>query len=76
MKKIRKDKRFARDENDRGDLTWIISVADDEPVIIDVFDYEAQDYIAAKNKHGNVKTFSTPDEARIWALKHPDRLKR
>lgn len=74
MSKIKKEKRFARDPYDRGDLAWIISTSGSEPVIIDIFRYEANEFIAAKNKDGYVKTFDTVREARKWAKKHPDRL--
>lgn len=52
-------------------LAWIIVRG---PKIIDVFDYEANDYIAARGKHGTVKTFYSVRSARTWANKHPERM--
>lgn len=52
-------------------VVWIIVRG---PEIIDVFDYEANDYIAAKDKYGQVKTFYSVAAARKWANKHPERL--
>lgn len=70
------EERFFTD--DRSGLVWIIITGTDEeePHIIDVWDYEASDYFGAKDKHGNVKTFATREEARDWARKHPKRLRR
>lgn len=68
------DRRFPSARHQDGDLAWIILYGG---TIIDVFDYEASGYPAARDKHGNVKVFRTPwntlPDVKAWARKHPER---
>lgn len=59
---------------DRTGLVWIIIPDPHLPEVIDVIDYEVSDYRAARNKHGEVKTFRTAKKAVKWAKKHPKRV--
>lgn len=68
------DQRYYREPDNRSDLVWIIIPHPETPKVIDVIDYEATDYRAARNKHGEVKTFRTSKEAVKWAKRHPKRV--
>lgn len=68
------DQRFYRDPDNRGDLVWIIIPDAETPEVIDVIDYEVTDYRAARNKHGEIKTFRTAKKAVKWAKLHPKRV--
>lgn len=68
------DQRHYRDPDNRSDLVWIIIPHADTPVVIDVIDYEASDYRAARNKHGEIKTFRSSKAAVKWAKRHPKRV--
>lgn len=79
-KKPRVDRRFPKDA---ADIVWIIipghiadgTLTEGTPEIIDVFDYEANDYHGVKDKYGQTKYWWDLKAAKQWAAKHPKRIK-